>query len=152
MKIYSEFVGALDATGEHISAKLSEVDLSNPEDVRAVIPESGTDVLVHFGDSEYLERYRRFEKLLPEWRAQYPKLAGADMRYERQVVLEMQGGVTPEAAIAPAMPVAGAMRAKGDARPVTRVVKAKPAAHSAHSRPAAHPHGAKAHHAAAVAR
>jgi cell division protein FtsQ len=29
---------------------------------------------------------------LPEWRQQYPKLASADMRYEDQIVLEMQKG------------------------------------------------------------
>ena len=92
MRIFAEFTAALDATGEHISSKLSEIDLSNPEDVKAVIPQDRADVLVHFGDSDYLERYRRFAKLLPEWRAQYPKLAGADMRYEQQVVLEMQRG------------------------------------------------------------
>ncbi len=92
MRIFAEFTAALDATNEHISSKLSEIDLSNPEDVKAVIPKDGADVLVHFGDSDYLERYRRFAKLLPEWRAQYPKLAGADMRYEQQVVLDMQRG------------------------------------------------------------
>src|SRR5258708_39490478 len=30
MKIYERFVHDLDATGEHVSAKLSEVDLSDP--------------------------------------------------------------------------------------------------------------------------
>jgi cell division protein FtsQ len=47
---------------------------------------------VHFGDEEYLERYRQYQAHLAEWRAQYPKLASVDMRYERQVVLEMQPG------------------------------------------------------------
>ena len=92
MKIFSEFMAALDATGEHVSAKLSEVDLSNPEDVKALIPDSGAEVLVHFGDSEYLDRYRKYEAHLGEWRQQYPKLASVDMRYDRQAVLEMQPG------------------------------------------------------------
>ena len=92
MKIYSGFIAALDATGEHISAKLSEVDLSNPEDVKALIPDSGAEVLVHFGDTDYLERYRKYEAHLGSWRQQYPKLASVDMRYDRQAVLEMQPG------------------------------------------------------------
>lgn len=95
MKLFQEFVGALDGTGEHISAKLSEIDLSNPEDVRALIPDSGSEVLVHFGDSDYLARYRTYEGHLAEWRQQYPHLASVDMRYERQAVLEM----TPGAAV-----------------------------------------------------
>jgi cell division protein FtsQ len=98
MKIYMGFVAALDAAGEKISQKLSEVDVSNPEDVKAVLPggtaggSADSDVLVHFGDGRFLERYRKYEQHLAEWRTQYPRLASVDMRYERQVVLEMQPG------------------------------------------------------------
>lgn len=99
MKIFQDFTDGLDAKGEKISTKLSEVDLSNPEDVKALIPDHGADVLVHFGDSDYLDRYRKYEAHLGEWRAQYPKLSSVDMRYERQVVLEMEPGT--------AVPVAG---------------------------------------------
>jgi cell division protein FtsQ len=92
MKIFEQFTTDLDSSGENISQKLSEVDLSNPEDVRALIPDQGKDVLVHFGDTDFLNRYRKFEEHLPEWRMQYPGLSSVDMRYERQVVLEMQPG------------------------------------------------------------
>lgn len=94
MRIVEEFTSDLDSAGEKISSKLSEVDVSNPEDVKALIPESGSDVLVHFGDTDYLKRYRAFAEHLPEWRTQYPKLWSVDMRYERQVVLEMQPGTS----------------------------------------------------------
>ena len=92
MKIFDRFTSSLDSSGEPISQKLSEVDLSNPEDVKALIPDRSTDILVHFGDEDFLDRYRRFEAHLPEWRTVYPKLSSVDMRYERQVVLEMQPG------------------------------------------------------------
>lgn len=106
MKIYQGFVSALDANGENISRKLSEVDLSNPEDVRAIIPDrasNGSDILVHFGEERFLERYHQYQEHLAEWRTQYPKLASVDMRYERQVVLEMQpGSAVPTGDSAPA--------------------------------------------------
>ncbi|WP_433969204.1 FtsQ-type POTRA domain-containing protein [Tunturiibacter gelidiferens] len=92
MKIYERFTAELDGSGEKISQGLSEVDLSNPEDVKALIPDKSTEVLVHFGDADFLDRYKRFEEHLPEWRTVYPKLSSVDMRYERQVVLEMQPG------------------------------------------------------------
>jgi cell division protein FtsQ len=92
MKLFTQFSSDLDSSGEHISQKLSEVDLSSPEDVKALIPEGQTDVLVHFGDASFLDRYRKFEQHLGEWRAQYPKLSSVDMRYDRQVVLDMQPG------------------------------------------------------------
>jgi len=92
MKIYERFTTELDGSGEKISQGLSEVDLSNPEDVKALIPDKSNEILVHFGDVDFLDRYKRFEEHLPEWRTVYPKLSSVDMRYERQVVLEMQPG------------------------------------------------------------
>lgn len=92
MKIYRRFTSDLDSSGEKISRNLSEVDLSNPEDVRALIPDHSNEVLVHFGEDNFLDRYKKFEEHLPEWRAQYPRLSSVDMRYEQQVVLQMQPG------------------------------------------------------------
>ena len=95
MEVYRRFMADLDSGGQHRTQALSEVDVTNPEDVKALVTLGGSDVLVHFGDEEFLRRFESFQKHLPEWRTQYPKLASADMRYERQVVLEMQGGATP---------------------------------------------------------
>ncbi len=92
MEIYRRFVKDLDGSGSNISDSLSEVDVSNPEDIKALIPSGGTDILVHFGDENFLDRYHHFEEHLPEWKTQYPKLASADMRYNQQVVLEMLPG------------------------------------------------------------
>ena len=92
MKIFERFTSELDGSGEKISEGLSEVDLSNPEDVQAMIPDHSTEILVHFGEDNFLERYRRFKEHLPEWRTLYPKLSSVDMRYEQQVVLQMPPG------------------------------------------------------------
>jgi cell division protein FtsQ len=57
-----------------------------------MIPDHSTEILVHFGEDNFLERYRRFKEHLPEWRTLYPKLSSVDMRYEQQVVLQMPPG------------------------------------------------------------
>jgi cell division protein FtsQ len=92
MEIYRRFLAELDGSGRQLSKSISEVDVSNPEDIKAMISSEGMDVLVHFGDQEFLDRYRKFEAHLPEWKTQYPKLGSADMRYESQIVLEMLPG------------------------------------------------------------
>ena len=89
MRLFQSFVAALDSDGANISSQLSEVDLSDLDDVRAVVPAQGTDILLHFGDSDFLERYRSYKEHLPEWRRQYPNLSAVDLRYDRQVVLKM---------------------------------------------------------------
>jgi cell division protein FtsQ len=89
MHLYQQFVSDLDSGGTKVSTQLSEVDLSDPEDLWALLPAQGSDIQVHFGDSDFLARYRSYQQHLPEWRQQYPHLASVDMRYENQVVLDM---------------------------------------------------------------
>ena len=95
MHLYQKFISDLDSTGEHISAQLSEVDLSDPEDVKATVPSGGTDLLLYFGQEDFLARWRNYQQHIAQWRAQYPNLASVDLRYEREVVLKMAG--TPAA-------------------------------------------------------
>lgn len=85
---YRQFVQSLDAGGGHISAALSEVDLSDPEDVRAIFTGGAHQPLVHFGVSDFLPRYRAYRAHLAEWLQQYPQLRSVDMRYGKQVVLD----------------------------------------------------------------
>jgi cell division protein FtsQ len=89
MHLYQQFVSDLDSGGAKISSQLSEVDISDPEDIWALLPAQGSDIQVHFGDSDFLARYRSYQQHLPEWRQQYPHLASVDMRYDNQAVLEM---------------------------------------------------------------
>ncbi|MGA8939485.1 MAG: FtsQ-type POTRA domain-containing protein [Acidobacteriaceae bacterium] len=89
--VYQRFMKDLDSTGQHLTDSVSEVDVSDPEDVKALITSGSSDILVHFGQEQFLKRYQEFEQHVAEWKLQYPKLASADMRYEGQIVLEMQG-------------------------------------------------------------
>ncbi len=111
MKIYRRFLAEIDSAGESISSQLSEVDLSDSEDVRVLVapgapsasPTEGNELLLHLGDSDFLARWRNYEQHVAEWKAQYPQLASVDLRYERQVVLGMRKEAAAEpAAIPPA--------------------------------------------------
>jgi cell division protein FtsQ len=92
METYQRLIGELDAGGQHLSDQISEIDMSDPEDARVLMPEQGTDILAHFGSDHFMERYQRYKAHISEWRQQYPKLAEVDLRYEQQVVLQMTGG------------------------------------------------------------
>jgi cell division protein FtsQ len=136
MQVYQRFVGDLDASGEKISAQLSEVDLSDPDDVRATVPGSGTDVVLQFGQDDFLVRWRNYESHIAQWRAQYPRLAAVDLRYEREVVLKM----APDASPAPA---AAASVSSSGATPKTAPMVKKAVAAKA-KKPAAKPRSAQA--------
>ena len=92
MGVYSRLLAELDANGQKISEQISEIDLSNAEDARVLMPEQGTDILAHFGEDHFLERYQRYKANINEWRQQYPKLEAVDLRYEHDAVLEMAKG------------------------------------------------------------
>jgi cell division protein FtsQ len=86
--MYLQFIHALDAQDGRISSTLSQVDLSDPEDVRAIFFGAVRQPLIHFGDSDYLARYQAYQAHLTEWLQQYPALRSVDMRYGKQVVLD----------------------------------------------------------------
>jgi cell division protein FtsQ len=92
MKVFLRLLAELDANGQKLSTQISEIDLTDPEDARVLMPEQGADVLAHFGEDHFLERYKRYRAHISEWRQQYPKLEAVDLRYERQAVLEMAAG------------------------------------------------------------
>jgi cell division protein FtsQ len=92
MAVYERLLAGLDANSQQLSEQISEIDLTDPEDARVLMPEQGADILAHFGDDRFLERYQRYKAHIGEWRQQYPKLAAVDLRYDQQVVLEMNPG------------------------------------------------------------
>ena len=143
MKLYAAFLKDMDSDGKNSSAQFSEIDLTDPEDVKALIPDGNNEILVHFGTENFLTRYRKFQDHIVEWRTQYPRLSSVDMRYERQVVLQMpQKDSTvvgsPSAPTAVADGVKGTQKAKAVASlasaaapsktPPARPLKAAPAA------------------------
>src|SRR5438270_6785566 len=72
MKIYNQLIRELDSAGGHYSQDLSEVDLSDPEDVKVLTNDSEGEVLVHLGSDNYLDRFKIYVGHLREWRQQFP--------------------------------------------------------------------------------
>ncbi len=94
MAVYGRLMADLDAGGQRNSQEISEIDLTDPEDARVLMPAGGKDILAHFGEDHFLERFERYRAHIAEWRQQYPQLKSVDLRYDNQVVLEMASGGT----------------------------------------------------------
>src|SRR6202789_458979 len=87
MKAYAEMVSDLDSGGAHYSQDLSEVDLSDLEDVKVRVNDPAGDVLVHLGSSDYLRRYKIYVGHAQGWRQQFQKLESVDLRYDNQIIV-----------------------------------------------------------------
>jgi cell division protein FtsQ len=112
MAVYQRLMGDLDSNGQHLSEQISEIDLTDPEDARVLMPEQGADILAHFGEDHFIERYQRYQAHIAEWRQQYPHLAAVDLRYDQQAVLEMASGKEASETTPGAAAAAGAADAK----------------------------------------
>lgn len=104
MKAYSELVRELDSGGARYSQDLSEVDLSDLDNVKVRVNDPAGDVLVQLGSSDYLKRYKTYVTHAQEWRQQFQKLESVNLRYDNQVIVNpdlegapKQGGLSAAA-------------------------------------------------------
>ena len=87
VRLYVEFIEDMDRNGTSHSARLSEVDLSDPDDVRASVPEADGAVWLHFGRGRYQEKFEMFLQNRPLWQQSGQAVRSVDLRYRGQIVL-----------------------------------------------------------------
>jgi len=103
MKNYNQLVHELDSSGAHYSQELSEVDLSDPEDVKVLAADLNGEVLVHLGPGNYLQRYKTYVTHVQQWRQQFDKLESVDLRYDGQIIVNPDlNGMARQPALTPA--------------------------------------------------
>src|SRR6201998_2670342 len=97
MKAYNQLVQDLDSGGARYSQDLSEVDLSDLEDLKVRVNDPAGDVLVHLGSSDYLHRFKIYVSHAQGWRQQFDKLESVNLRYDNQVIVnpDMEGKMRP---------------------------------------------------------
>src|SRR5215471_8118973 len=87
MRAFNELLQQLDSGGARYSQDLSEVDLSDLENLKVRVNDPQGDVLVELGSSDYLKRYKTYVSHAQEWRQQFRKLESVNLRYESQVIV-----------------------------------------------------------------
>jgi len=103
MKIYNQLLRELDSDGARYSQELSEVDISDQDDVKVLTNDPGGAVLVHLGSSDFLGRYKIYVSHVQGWRQQFDKLESVDLRYEHQIIVNPDNqGVVKAPPITPA--------------------------------------------------
>jgi len=103
MKNYNELVREIDSSGARYSQELSEVDLTDPEDVKVLAADANGEVLVHLGSGNYLQRYKTYVTHVQQWRQQFDKLESVDLRYDGQIIVNPDlNGMARQAALTPA--------------------------------------------------
>ena len=85
MALFRHLMQELDHEGNRYSLDISEVDVSDPEDARVTVVDTG--LLLHLGNSDFLARYKTYLAHAQEWQRDHPKIRSIDLRYGTQVVV-----------------------------------------------------------------
>ena len=135
MKLFAGFTLAAEQARAGSLDKVSEVDLTEAKDLRATISGlqtssalngsaddqwSGSDasILVHFGDSDFENKFFTVLNDIGEWRAKAGRIESVDLRFSGEAVvnpdrtLVAQERTLPPAVVAPPKPSRGAVAKK----------------------------------------
>jgi cell division protein FtsQ len=122
MKAYNQLVEELDSGGAHYAEDLSEVDLSDLDDLKVRVNDPAGDVLVELGSSDYLKRYQTYVSHVQEWRQQFQRLESVNLRYDNQVIVNPDMEGKPRvAALAPGAAKAAAAAGVKQAALITKI-------------------------------
>ena len=92
MQTYQEFIKGVDLVRAGSSDRVSEIDLSNPKDLRAVMtgiaaPNDAQAVTIQFGQSDFAGKFRLVVDNFAQWQASNGRVRTIDLQYSRQVIL-----------------------------------------------------------------
>src|ERR1051326_3414894 len=135
MKIYNRLVGELggadsesetSSSGPNYVKQLSEVDLSDPENVKVTANDPGGTMVVHLGAQDFLPRYKLYVAHIAEWRQQFQNVQSVDLRDEGQVIVNPDQ--SPKSLGSPSSPKSEKQKA-AVLKPVSAMTAAKRPAH-----------------------
>ena len=100
METYQEFLKDIELVRAGSSERVSELELGNPRDLRAVLTGLGSGdaaqaVTVHFGQSDFAGKYRMLVDNFAQWQANAGRVQSIDLQYSRQVVVNPDTSASP---------------------------------------------------------
>jgi cell division protein FtsQ len=92
MQTYQEFIKDVDLVRSGSSDRVSEVDLANPKNLRAVMTgiaraDDPQAITIDFGEGDFTAKYRIVVENFVQWQANNGRVQSLDLQYSRQVVL-----------------------------------------------------------------
>ena len=85
--LYLQLIADLDSGEQSYSRQLSEIDVGDPDNLRATIPDAEGVVLLHFGRGRYQEKFEAYLQHRPLWQQSGETVRAVDLRYRGQIVL-----------------------------------------------------------------
>ncbi len=99
MNLYLEFMKEIERVQPGAADHVSEADISDISDLRVTLTGMGaasgsaSPILVHFGDSDFGNRYHLLAENIDQWRGSAGSVDSVDLRFARQVVVNPESKV-----------------------------------------------------------
>jgi cell division protein FtsQ len=124
MGLFAGFIRQIQVAHPGATEQVSEVDLSDAEDLRVTLTglpggsspggvtsgdwgQTETPLLVHFGDSDFEGKYRTLLENIGQWRATAGRVESVDLRFSREAVVNPENSLVAQStALKPAQTVA----------------------------------------------
>jgi len=90
LELYNGFMRDVAPAAATAGWMISEVDLADADDLKAMLARGRTTLRVHFGHDRFAERFSNFLTLLPELRKADQRIDSIDLRYGNQIVVNPQ--------------------------------------------------------------
>jgi cell division protein FtsQ len=93
MNLYEQFMKEIERVQPGADDHVSEADITEASDLRVTLTGVGSaaggasPILVHFGDSDFGNRYHLLAENIDQWRASAGSVDSVDLRFARQVVV-----------------------------------------------------------------
>ena len=153
MQMMVDFLNQVRQVRADAVDSVSEIDLSDPDDLQATIADlpgmvgaanssAATDaVLVRFGNADFHDKFQVLLNNMAQWEAAAGRVASVDLRFEKEVVVNPENPAPPAQPLAKPAPVAHAVA------PVHHAQSGRKAKAAAVKRTAKASHHAKPHEA-----
>lgn len=86
LRLYEKFIGDWESVPQR-EWSVSEVNVSDPEDLKAVLVAGSESILVHFGREDFARRFRNFLNFIPRIRPTQVAVRSVDLRFKNQIVV-----------------------------------------------------------------
>jgi cell division protein FtsQ len=113
MELFAGFIQQIQAAHPGATEQVSEVDLSDAEDLRVTLTglpggsspggvtsgdwgQTETPLLVHFGDSDFEGKYRTLLENIGQWRATAGRVESVDLRFSREAVVNPENSLVAQ--------------------------------------------------------
>jgi cell division septal protein FtsQ len=91
LNLYQEFMRDTSQKMANSGWVVSEVDLSDESNLKALLVQGGQTLLVYFGSTGFLSRFENLITVLPQLRKANARIDSVDLRFRNQVVVNPAG-------------------------------------------------------------